>query len=326
MILIVLAAIVMAILTFGIVMFVLRPSREEKKLDRRVVQVKAATPGEETAGMSEDLRQYLKVEDQGAFGWIEDLIDTSSLHRQLQLLILQADSTITVGNVVVASLGIGVMVALACDIFLGAIWIAIAAGIASTFIPFAVLTWRRKNRLNKFNSVLADAIDMMARSLRAGHSLPAALGVVASQALEPVKGEFDEVYKKQNLGLPLREAMMQMLDRVPSQDLRVFVTGVLVQKDTGGNLAEILDRIVHVIRERVRIQGEIRVHTAQGRLTGWILTGLPVVLLLLINVVDPGYSTVLFNTPIGNYLMYAGVALLFLGGMLIRTIINGIEI
>ncbi|SEG00336.1 tight adherence protein B [Bryocella elongata] len=326
MVLVVISAVFMALLTFGIVMFVMRPSREEKKLDRRVVQVKAANPGEETASISEDLRQYLKVEEQGPFGWLEDLIDTSSLHRQLQMLILQADSTITVGNVMVASLGLGVVAALLADIFVHVLWIAIVAGFGSMFIPFSVLGFRRKRRLNKFNSVLADAIDMMARSLRAGHSLPAALGVVAAQALEPVKGEFDEVYKKQNLGLPLREAMMQMLDRVPSQDLRVFVTGVLVQKDTGGNLAEILDRIVHVIRERVRIQGEIRVHTAQGRMTGWILTGLPVVLLLLINVVDPGYSTVLFNTTIGNYLIYLGVGLLVIGGLIIRSIINGIEI
>ena len=104
------------------------------------------------------------------------------------------------------------------------------------------------------------------------------------------------------------------------------MTGLLVQKDTGGNLAEILDRIVFVIRERVRIQGEIRTHTAQGRMTGWILSALPVVLLLIINVVDPGYSSVLFNDPVGREMMYAGVILLLIGACIIRQIINGIEI
>ena len=99
----------------------------------------------------------------------------------------------------------------------------------------------------------------------------AAISIVAEQAVEPAKTEFGEVFKKQNYGLPLRDALMQLLDRVPSQDLRVLVTGMLVQKDTGGNLAEILDRILFVIRERLRIQGEIRTHTAQGRMTGWIL-------------------------------------------------------
>jgi tight adherence protein B len=315
-----------ALMTFGIVMVVLRPSHEQKALDRRVGDLKALNPGEATPAMSEDLRQYLKVEEQGAFGWIEDLIDTSSLHRKLQLLILQADSTVSVGNLVMMSLGVGAAVGAVCELFTSLPWVSLAAGVACVSVPLGFLSLRRRRRLNKFNRVLADAIDMMARSLRAGHSLPAALGVVAEQALEPVRGEFDEVFKKQNLGLPLREAMMQMLDRVPSQDLRVFVTGILVQKDTGGNLAEILDRIVNVIRERVRIQGEIRVHTAQGRMTGWILTALPVVLLVLINVIDAGYSSVLFTTTIGHYLLYLGIGLLCIGGFIIRTIINGIEI
>jgi tight adherence protein B len=119
---------------------------------------------------------------------------------------------------------------------------------------------------------------------------------------------------------------MQLLDRVPSPDLRVLVTGILVQKDTGGNLTEILDRIVFVIRERLRIQGDIRVHTAQGRLTGWILCMLPVIMMFLINLINPGYSSVLFNDPFGRKLLYVGVALLCVGGFLIRQIINGIEV
>ena len=171
-----------------------------------------------------------------------------------------------------------------------------------------------------------DSIDMMARSLRAGHSVVAAMGIVAEQAVEPVKTEFNEVFKKQNYGLALREALMQMVDRVPSQDLRVLVTGMLVQKETGGNLAEILDRITFVIRERLRIQGEIRTHTAQGRLTGWILCLLPVVMLVMLNFINPGYSDPLFNDPMGEKLGVIGIALLIAGGLVIRQIINGIEV
>ena len=154
----------------------------------------------------------------------------------------------------------------------------------------------------------------------------AALGILAEQGPDHVREEFAEVFKKQNFGLPMRECLMQMLDRVPSQDLRVLVTGILVQKDTGGNLAEILDRIVYVIRERVRIKAEIQTHTAQGRMTGWILCLLPVVMLVLINIIDPGYSDVLFHDPTGQKLLMAGVVLLSLGGMTIRQIINGIEV
>jgi tight adherence protein B len=120
--------------------------------------------------------------------------------------------------------------------------------------------------------------------------------------------------------------MTQMLDRVPSQDLRVLVTGMLVQKETGGNLAEILDRIANTIRERLKIQGEIKTHTAQGRMTGWILCLLPVVMLIAINLLNPGYSDVLINTSTGKMLCYLGIGLLVIGGLIIRQIINGIEV
>ena len=129
--------------------------------------------------------------------------------------------------------------------------------------------------------------------------------------MEPAKTEFGEVCKKQNYGLPLRDALMQLLDRVPSQDLRVLVTGMLVLKDTGGNL---------------RLQGEIRTHTAQGRLTGWILCALPIIMLGLINMINPGYSKVLFNEPLGHKLLGTGAVLLCVGGLMIRKIINGIEV
>jgi tight adherence protein B len=119
---------------------------------------------------------------------------------------------------------------------------------------------------------------------------------------------------------------MQLLDRFPSLDLRVLVTAILVQKDTGGNLADILDRTVFVIRERIRIQGEIRVQTAQGRLTGWILSGLPVIMLILLNLVNPGYSSILLTDPTGRKLIYAGLAMLAVGAWIMNHIVNGIEV
>jgi tight adherence protein B len=316
-------ALVMAVLTFGIVMYIFRPSPEEKALDKRFVNIKT-TSGEARA--TEEVSQILKVQHEGSFGWLEDMVDTSSLYSFLQALLLQADSKMTVGTVLAASFGIAVVAGLGVYVFTSLGFVAAGAGVLGGLMPLLILRIRRNRRVAKFNACLADCIDMMARSLRAGHSMIAAIGIIADQAPEPAKFEFGEVSKKQNYGLPLRDSLMQMLDRVPSQDLRVFVTGLLVQKDTGGNLAEILDRIVFVIRERVRIQGEIRTHTAQGRMTGWILSALPIVLLLIINVVDPGYSSVLFNDPIGKDMMYAGIVLLLVGAFIIRQIINGIEI
>jgi tight adherence protein B len=134
--------------------------------------------------------------------------------------------------------------------------------------------------------------------------------------------EFFQVYQQQRLGLQFRDALLQMGGRVPSRDLQFLITAILVQKETGGDLTDILDRASHVIRERVRIEGEVRTHTAQGRLTGWILGLLPIIMLVLINVVSPGYSTILFHDPIGQKLCYAGATMIVFGGLIIRKIVD----
>jgi len=311
-------------ITFGTVVLVMRPTSDQKAVDKRLTAIK--TKQGDFAAVNDRLDQYLKPKAEGKFGWLEEMFEGSEFSRNLQTMILQADRATTVGGVLMSCIIAGVATGFVTFLFTGMILAALPAALVAGYVPLLVLKFKRNRRLNAFNKILADNIDMMARSLRAGHSLVAAISIVAEQALEPAKSEFGEVFKKQNFGLPMREALMQMLDRVPSQDLRVLVTGILVQRDTGGNLAEILDRIVVVIRERVRIKGEIKTHTAQGRLTGWILCALPVVMLLLINMVNPGYSSVLFHDPLGEKILGAGVVLLCLGGLAIRQIINGIEV
>jgi tight adherence protein B len=202
--------------------------------------------------------------------------------------------------------------------------VIVAIGFA--VIPYAILSFKRARRINSFNTALAESIDMLARALRAGYSMAGAIEMLSQNAPEPAAAEFGEVFKQQNLGLPMREALLQLLARVPSLDLRVLVTAILVQKDTGGNLAEILDRTVFVIRDRLRIQGEIRTHTAQGRLTGWILSALPIIMLALTNILNPGYSSVLLHDPTGQKLIYACVAMLSIGTFIIHRIVNGIEV
>jgi tight adherence protein B len=318
------AFILIALLSFGVFTFATRPRQEEKAMQRRVVAIK--TPQGEFADTTESLENFLNQKPASSFQWLEGLVQHSSWSRGMQLLIIQADGNTSVGNVLMTSAAAALLLGFLVLIFTGMAVIATAAGAVAGMVPTLVLRFRRSRRLAKFDSALPESIDMMTRSLRAGHSIIAAIGIVADSALEPAKSEFNEVFKKQNYGLPMREALMQMLERVPSQDLRVLITAILVQKDTGGNLAEILDRTTAVIRERIRIKGEISTHTAQGRLTGWILCMLPVVLLALINIINPGYSNVLFNTETGRHLLYAGLGLLALGGFLIRGIINGIEV
>ena len=313
-----------ATLTFGVTMFVVRPTSEQKAMQRRLAKMKADQSAVVPGG--DDLRQYLKTLQRGSFGWIEDVIDGSKIQRFIQKLIIQADQTTSVGTVLMSCAGCAGPAAILIYFFSSKLLLAALAMLAGGYIPIAILNYRKISRVNAFNAALPDCIDMMARALRAGNSLNAAISIVADQAVGPAKMEFSEVSKKQNYGLPMREALMQLLDRVPSQDLRVLITGILVQKDTGGNLVEILERILNVIRERIRLKGDIQTHTAQGRLTGWILCGLPVILLVLLNIIDPGYSSVLFNNPFGQKMLYVGAVLLFIGAFLINKIVKGIEI
>lgn len=320
---VVLIFLVSALMTFGFVVILTRPTPDEKALEQRLASLKSN--GDEAAPTM-DLDLYLKTLKPGNFGFLEDMVTGSAFARSIQLLIIQSDSATTVGTVLAQCLASLLALGGGLWLFTANAMIAVPVGLLGAYLPLAALRMKCSRRIEAFNKALPDCIDMIARSLRAGHSLVAAIAIVSEQAVEPARSEFGEVYKKQNYGLPFRDALMQLLDRVPSQDLRVVVTGILVQKDTGGNLAEILDRILFVIKERMRIQGEIKIHTAQGRMTGWILCALPIVMLGLINVVNPGYSNVLFTDPLGRKMLYGGVGLLSVGGLIIRKIVNGIEV
>jgi tight adherence protein B len=325
--LIITAFVITTLISFVIIIFILRPTKDEKSMSKRLTTLSDKNTELTTAAQPGTL---LKGKDDSSFGWMEGAFDTLSmslsLSQKLRMLILQADSKKSPGSVMIQCLASAAGAALLYFVFLPFPLVTPLVGIAAAFLPIAWLKFKRARRMKVFNNGLAEGIDMMGRSLRAGHSVVSAIGIVAEQGPEHVCTEFAEVFKKQNYGLPMRECLMQMLERVPSQDLRVLVTGILVQKDTGGNLAEILDRIVYVIRERVRIKAEIKTHTAQGRMTGWILCMLPVVMLVLINLIDHGYSDVLFHDPTGQKMLMAGVVLLCLGGLTIRHIIKSIEV
>jgi tight adherence protein B len=315
---------VMLTTSFAVMAFLSGSSQSEKVAEKRLATITAPKAG---AGANQvQMQEILKVNPDNKFGWLDDILQKYPIAHKLEARIVQSDSKMTVGTLLATSVGMAVVgFIVACLIFsMFAIQVLVACVVG--YIPFAVISIKRSRRMAAFNAGLPDAIDMMGRALRAGHSMVASINTVAEQSAEPVKTEFREVFKQQNFGMPLRDALNQMLDHVPSQDLKVLVTGILVQKETGGNLAEILDRTASVIRERLRIQGEIRTHTAQGRMTGWILCSLPVVMLFMINFINPGYSNILIDTPIGHKLIYLGAGLLFTGAMAIRQIINGIEV
>jgi tight adherence protein B len=209
------------------------------------------------------------------------------------------------------------------------IYLRTSSGIPSLLIgfvlglaPLAFVLHKRSKRFGKFEKELPDALDLMVSALRAGHSLVAALGLVSRECADPVGGEFRICFDEQNYGLELRTAMENLVARIPLQDLRIVVTAILIQKESGGNLAEVLDKASHVIRERFRLKRQVQVHTAQGRMTGWILTFLPVVLGFLLYLLNPESMSLLWKRPIGLKLLYTSGVMTFVGGLIIRKIVQ----
>jgi tight adherence protein B len=310
--------------TFALVIAFTRQTPLQNSIERRMALIQPEARS--TATVPDGTIQLFKTSTSGRFGSLEEVLKHYQLGRTLQLYILQADSSANISNQILISAGLCLAGYTGTWILVPIPLIDISCGFAMALLPFGILAIKRTRRINAFNAVLPESIDMLARALRAGYSMVGAIEMLSQNAQKPAAAEFGEVFKQQNLGLPLRDALMQLLDRVPSLDLRVLVTAILVQKDTGGNLVEILDRTVVVIRERLRIQGEIRVHTAQGRLTGWILSALPIVMLTLVNIVNPGYSSILFHDPFGRKLIYGCVGMLATGTIVIHRIVNGIEV
>lgn len=318
--LLVLIFVAVLLVSFATVAVFTRPTQSERAVQQRVSDIRQA--GHEDRSRQKDAERILKVDAVGRFTGLDGMLEQYSFSAAFKHFALHAGSDWTVGSFAVYSAGTGALSFAAAYIFLPTPVLDGLLGILGLSAPYMYLKHCRARRLRAFNDSLPEAIDMMARALRAGHSLSSAIEVLAEQAGDAVAVEFAAVFRQQNFGLPLRDALLQMADRVPSKDLRFLVTAMLVQKETGGNLTEILDRTTHVIRERLRIEGEVRVHTAQGKLTGWILSLLPVVMLLLLNLANPGYSRVLLNDPVGRKLLYVGAGMIGVGTFFIRRIVD----
>jgi len=199
---------------------------------------------------------------------------------------------------------------------------AVLAGAVALFLPLAYVWFKRARRLHAFEAQFPDVIGLLSRSVRAGHSFTAGMETVATDMSDPIAGEFRTAFDEQRFGLPLRDALLGLCERVPLVDVRFFVIALLVQKETGGNLAEILDNLAHVIRERARIAGEVRVRTAQGRLTAGILIAMPLAMMGMLRVLNPDYVNLLFNDRWGQYMLAGGAALQLLGSFILWKIVQ----
>lgn len=252
----------------------------------------------------------------------DTLLRRSASISNLQTMLSQANLEIRAGNVLLlcaaSALLMGVLVTLAS----GTPIFGAAGVLLGAIIPYSYASWRRSRRFQKFEETFPEAIDTLARAVRAGHAFTTALELISNEVGEPIAGEFRKLFEEQKFGLPVRDALMNLTERVPLVDVKFFVTAVMLQRETGGNLAEILDNLSYVIRERFKIMRQVRVYTAQGRLTMMLLMGMPPVIILTLMFVSPQFIRPLFVDPIGHFFIVLGISLQTFGYFVIRKIIQ----
>ena len=294
------------------------PSRQSKKVVAALDNALAATsqkPAEKTSN-------FLKNELLSAMPWFNRRLGNADLATRLHRLLNQADLKWTAGKLILLSLAAFAGASYLIHMRTGSVVFSLIVGLKVGCAPLGFVLLKRSKRFGKFEKQLPDALDLMVSALRVGHSFSAALSLVTRESQDPIAGEFRTCFDEQNFGLELRAALENLLDRVPLQDLKIAVTAILIQKESGGNLAEVLEKTAHVIRQRFRLKRQIQVHTAQGRLTGLILTLLPVVLGIGLYLVNPAAMSLLWTRPIGIKLMWTAAGMLVLGTLAIQKIVR----
>jgi tight adherence protein B len=256
-----------------------------------------------------------------AIPWLNHWLTRMNLASASNLYLYQGGVALSLGTLVLTS--IGGFAALGCLLYLrfGATFPALLLSAGFLPLPFLYVQRKRTKRLFKLEQQLPEAIGMMVSALRVGHSLIASLGAVVQESPEPIAGELRKCFDEQNYGVDLRTALVNLTERAPIQDFRIFVAAVLIQKESGGNLAEVLDKVAQTTRERFRLKKQVSVHTAQGRMTGWILSFLPIVLGFGMYCVNPDGMSVLWERSIGLKLLYTAAGMDIVGALIIRKIV-----
>ena len=254
--------------------------------------------------------------------FLDRLLNSFPFARQLELLLYQAGLEWRVGTLILLMLLSGASGFLLIALLLKRPLVGIIIGIVCSFIPYWWVKSKKTKRMNQFSEQLPDALDLMTSALRAGLSFPAALQLVAQESPEPLAKEFAVTFDEQNLGLDVKEALINLTERVESVDLRFFVTAVIIQRETGGNLAEIMESIAHIIRERFRILGDVKSRTAHGRFTGLVLSIMPIGLGVLISIIAPSYMKTFLLDKAGQYMLMACAVMQIMGYIWIRKVIR----
>lgn len=300
----------------GLLAYLMRDQNKGRASERLDSIVGRSSSASTSSSADMLLKQAMNEVDQGR---ILDRLTPEVL--KLNKLIEQADAKIAPS----ALFGLGIVFALigaTASTLLVNLYVAPIGALIMFSVPFLYVIYLRNKRMNAFAAQLPDAMELVARALRAGHSLASGLHVVSEELPEPISKEFARCYEEQNLGIPLEDTLNGMADRIPNLDLRFFVTSVAIQRQTGGDLAEILDRIGYIIRERFKILGQVKALTAEGRLSGLVLIAMPIGLFMMMMFMKPDYIELLWKDPLGIKMSIGAIVLMLIGSYAIKKIID----
>jgi tight adherence protein B len=318
-------AALIALLVFVVVAvaaFALGSLLDQRNAQARLLKERLAGERKAPELAAEEELALLRDEQLSEIPAVDALLRRSARVADIQKMLAQAGMSIRAGNFLGMSALTGIAATFLAYAFtkrLEAAWIGMLLGFV---LPYSYASYRRNKRFEKFEELFPEAIDTLARAVRAGHAFTTALEMITDEVAEPVSGEFRQLYEEQKFGMPVRDALINLTERVPLVDIKFFVTAVMLQRETGGNLAEILDNLSYVIRERFKIQRQVRVYTAQGRLTMALLMGMPPIIITVMMVLNPSFIKPLFSDPIGHTLLVAGITLQTIGYFVIRKIIR----
>ncbi|HJR61047.1 MAG TPA: type II secretion system F family protein [Vicinamibacterales bacterium] len=288
-----------------------------RKLDSRLQEISFGDKAD-----PETAKSLLKSLNAGPLPMLDRAFGQTARGNAMAAWIEQAGTKVSLSAVLVIAIIAGVMFAFGASMILRASWsMAIGFGVGFS-VPFIVLRTKRGRRMRAFEEQFPEALDLIARALKAGHAFATGLKMVADEMAEPVGPEFRKTFDEQNFGLPLKDALENLTVRVPLLDVRFFATAVLIQRETGGNLSEILENLAHVVRERFKILRQVRVYTAHGRLTGYVLLALPAVLSIALMFINPEHMNLLFRERMGQMMLMGAIVMQTMGFLWIKQIVK----
>jgi tight adherence protein B len=254
--------------------------------------------------------------------WLNRSLLKLHITGRMKRVIDQADLQITVMRLVLFAATAAALGFLAAAMITVSLPLKILVAAIAGVLPFLHVLNKRKKRLKKFLQLLPDALDLMSRGLSAGHAFTESLQMVATEMPEPIASEFRKTYDEQNLGLSLKLALENLIQRMPLLDLRMCVTAIMIQRETGGNLSELLEKVAYTIRERFRIMEDLKTLTLSSRWSAWLLCGLPIFLAVYMSAMNPQYMEVMWRDPRGHNLLFIAAVMQILGMIMVQKIMK----